>query len=366
MNGLSKILKTAAFTTAIIALLAATAFAQRVKDVARVKSSHINKLVGIGLVVGLGGNGEDTAQVREMVANFYNRLGVTVSSKDVKAKNVAAVTLQVDLKSDLKLGATFDVQISSIGEAKSLEGGTLLKSYIGVFNPLTAKLEPYAIASGKVTVSSQTIKTGGVVKNGGIIEKEIPVTLSEDGKTIKWVLDEPDYRTAEQVASAFRDAYYDLVNRTEVTDVREVQEFAHAINKAEVVVKIPEEYRNDLVKLIAILESRTVTGVDVEARVVINMADHSVAINGNVKVSPCLICVEGVEIEVPATEPTQANPETERVVGVASKNNSANIGVSLTTLKDVLNKIGVSNTTLVKVIQRMHEIGVLHAKLEVR
>ena len=369
MKNTVNVLKIAGFTAAILMLLAASAFAQRVKDIAHVKAEQMNIIDGFGLVTGLQGTGDgDTELVRGLIVNLYKRYNISVSTTDIKAKNVAVVRVSARVRSGVREGMLIDVQVASHGEASSLKGGYLNQAYL--WGP-DRKMGPLALAYGALDVSGKDVLTKGTVTNGGIMTGNIPITYANEQRvdpkaapeTISWVLEKPDTRTAVQVAIAFRNAYMDLdIDNGSETPGREdigsvINKFAAAKGNSEIVVRIPESYKDRLSELVAILNSRTVTGVDVEARVIINLAKRTIVINGNVRIGECAIVADGIEVIVP--------PAAEKVVGVGASDRNGEEGVSLVTLRKILNKIGVSNETLITIITEINRAGKLYGKLEV-
>jgi flagellar P-ring protein precursor FlgI len=357
MKNALKAVQVCAIAAAAFLFMADAAYAQRVKDIAHVKAAQFNILDGWGIVTGLQGTGDgDSKIVRERLANLYQRYNMKVDPADIKGKNVALVSVSAKVRSGIKEGMLVDIEVTSTGEAKSLKGGYLRQAWL--YGP--DRKQVYLIAYGAVEVAAKDVFTKGVVTSGGIVVTEIPITYSVDGKTISWVLEKPDTRTAVQVAQAFRDAFYDLGLGSADND-----SFARAMDDSEIVVEIPEAYkdRTKHAEFVAILNSRTVMGVDVEARVIINLAKKTVVINGNVRVGECVVVVDGVEITVPA--PADLTKK-EKAVAVGDTDRGGEVGVPLMALKRVLNDIGVSNETLIDVIQEIDRAGKLYGKLEVR
>ncbi|MCX6374503.1 MAG: flagellar basal body P-ring protein FlgI, partial [Armatimonadetes bacterium] len=204
--------QTLAYTIAFIILLGGIAVADqtvKLKDIAKIEGERSNQLVGYGLVVGLDGSG-DTQQAIftvQSVANMLLKFGITVPTSKMKVKNVAAVMVTASLPPFVRSGSRIDVLVSSLGDAKSLQGGTLLQT------PLqAADGSVYAVAQGSLSIGGFTAGGGGntVTKNhptagripeGAIVEKDVPASLS-DGKSVNVVLSSPDFATAAGVAQA--------------------------------------------------------------------------------------------------------------------------------------------------------------------
>src|SRR3954470_3812534 len=196
-------------TVALFAPLVATA--SRVKDLTIVEGGRDNQLVGYGLVVGLAGDGDSNALATlRSVANVLQRYGLSVNPTDIKAKNVAAVMLTADIGAFLKPGARLDVNVASMGDAKSLQGGVLLQAPL-----LGADGRVYAVAQGPVAIGGFLGGAGGAggatvqknhptvgnISSGGIVEREIPATFVHDN-TVRLLLHNPDFTSAARMADA--------------------------------------------------------------------------------------------------------------------------------------------------------------------
>ncbi len=195
--------------TLMVLLLSSVSFAERIKDIASVKGVRSNPLIGYGLVVGLNGTGEPTVYATQEFRTMLQKLGITLPSDiKVKLKNVAIVTVQAELPPFAKPGQTIDVTVSSLGEAKSLRGGSLIMSPL---KGIDGKV--YAIAQGNLVVggfgaqgsdgSKVTINvpTTGRIANGAIVEKAVSSSFSE-GDFITFLLDRPDFTTAKNLTNA--------------------------------------------------------------------------------------------------------------------------------------------------------------------
>ena len=199
---------------AILLLLTTSAHAIRIKDIASFEGVRENQLVGYGLVVGLSGSG-DSDQTRfpiQSVVNMLERMGVTVNRADITVKNVAAVIVTATLPPFAKQGNRLDVTVSSLGDAKSIAGGTL------VMTPLKgADNKVYVVAQGSVLTNSfafggaaasaqKNHPTAGRVPNGGLVERELPNMLA--GKSsLRLNLSQADFTTASRIAYAINDKF---------------------------------------------------------------------------------------------------------------------------------------------------------------
>jgi len=359
---------TALFLAALIA--GPTADAARVKDIASVYGVRDNMLIGYGLVTGLNRTG-DTLQNRASIRALVNRLqgmGFTVTPAEVMARNVAVVMVTAKLPAGARSGHTLNVEVSSTGDATSLEGGVLQ------LTPLAAPDgQVYATAQGALVVGGFAAAKGGSgtrknfpnvarVPQGGIVEKENPNRLSfADIETIEWIIHEPDFTTAIRMADAVNDAFDEDV--------------AKARDGGTVQVKVPPRYRGRQVELVAVIESVKVT-VDSLARVVINERTGTVVMGGDVSIAPVAVAHGGLTIEVQKTNSVQqAAPFTRgsntRVsnteVGAGEQGGQlvAIEGVTIAELVDALNSLGVTPRDLIQILLTIKAAGALHADLEV-
>src|SRR5690625_2845944 len=195
----------------LLALIAAPAWADRIKDLGSFRGVRANQLIGYGLVVGLDGSGDQVRQTpftQQSLTNMLSQLGVTVpQGTNMQVKNVAAVMVTARLPAFSRPGQTLDVVVSSMGNAKSLRGGTLLMT------PLKgANGEVYAIAQGNLLVGGAGAQAGGsqvqvnqlnggIISNGAIVERDVPTTFIENGQ-IMLELNSSDFGTAEAVVNA--------------------------------------------------------------------------------------------------------------------------------------------------------------------
>ncbi|RMG57745.1 MAG: flagellar basal body P-ring protein FlgI [Deltaproteobacteria bacterium] len=364
---------TAHAVLAFLLIIAAsgTSVAERIKDIARFSGVRENALIGYGLVVGLNGTGDkDGAYLFQPIANMLTRLGVTVSPSDVKGKtkNVAAVMVTAKLPTMVKPGTKLDVLVSSIGDAKSLQGGTLL------LTPLKGPDgKVYAVAQGPVSVGGFAAGGGGTkaVKNhptvgripeGAVVEREVPVNLSAR-TTLHLLLSRQDITTAVRVA--------ERINEHLGGD------FAKAETPSTVSVKVPDKFQGDVLPLMAEIEQIDVS-VDVPAKVVVNERTGTVVIGENVKISPVALAHGGLTIQISTeyevSQPPSFAPKSAETVVVPEKSVTAREkeghlvqvrGATVGELVRALNALGVTPRDLVAILQAIKEAGSLRAELEI-
>jgi len=341
----------------------------RLKDIAGIQGVRGNQLVGYGLVVGLSGTG-DSQQVAftlQSVASMLQKFGVTVPVGSLKLKNVAAVMVTANLPAFVHSGDTIDVTVSSLGDAASLMGGTLIQTPMQAANG-----QVYAAAQGAVSVGgfsaggssgggsvSQNQVTAGRVPNGAIVEQDVPTTLVGNG-TIAISLNQADYTTAIRVA--------DAINRAAPAGAGA----AHAVDAGTIDVAVNKDA--DMVPLIASLEEVPVEP-DVSARIVINERTGTVVLGGMVTVSACAIAHGNLTIEI-ANDSTVSQPNAlsgGTTVTVPKSNikvsegaqHLALVGPSPTIDRVVkaLNALGVTPRDLISILQAMKDAGALNAQI---
>ena len=256
----------------------------RLKDVARVRDQQAVKLIGEGLVVGLSGTGDgrNTQFTIRMIGNMLKRMGLEVPSTTIKVKNVAAVIITAEVSPYVKEGGTFDVIASSMGDATSLEGGTLLVTLLKDING-----DLFGKAQGQVSMGGTNKNFGsaqrlvnnaqlvGIVPGGGILERGLP-TLAMDEQNLLVTLLNPDFTTAYRLAEA--------VNEVFETDLAKAQD------AGSIVLEVPEIYaqNNDIVKFISEIEDVSFIP-DNRAQVIINERTGTIVAGGKVTLGPVAI-----------------------------------------------------------------------------
>jgi len=344
--------------------------AARLKDIASLKGVRVNQLVGYGLVVGLNGTGDGsgTKFTVQSLVNMMERLGIHTLADEVKVSNVAAVMVTADLPPFARVGSKLDVLVSSVGDAKSLQGGTLL------LTPLKgADNRVYAMAQGPLIVggfSSSGKAGGGVQKNhptvgripgGATVEREIPFHFDQM-RNLMVSLNEPDFTTALRVSEA--------INRQLGSPV------AYAADAGTVKVKVPDAYANNIVGLVARLEQLQIQP-DSKAKIILDERTGTVVMGENVRISSVAIAHGNLSVQIKEKkEVSQPTPfsQGQTVVTDTSEVNVTEEGKKLilmpegATLGEVvraLNAIGVTPRDLIAVFQAIKAAGALHAELEI-
>jgi flagellar P-ring protein precursor FlgI len=359
----------------MIAALLASAFpataGPRIKDIVNVENVRPNQLVGYGLVAGLAGTGDrirNSPFTEESMQAMLERMGVSVRGTQMRTQNVAAVSITATMPPFARAGSQVDVQVSAIGDATSLQGGTLLVSSLRALDG-----EIYAVAQGPVAVSgfkatgagasvSRGVATSARIAGGAIIEREVPFAF-RSATSIKLALKNPDFTTAQHIAAAINAKF---PGSAEVLDPATV-EIAPRGNTA-----LP------LVALITDVENIEVA-VDQPARIVINESTGTVVMSSDVRINAVAIAQGGLTISISeapvASQPgplsngtTQVLPRTSISVDDGSGRSLAMLGggTSLKSLVSGLNAMGVSPRDLITILQAIKSAGALQAEIEVQ
>lgn len=343
--------------------------AERIKDIANFSGIRENELVGYGIVVGLNGTGDkDGTYIFQPFANMLTKMGVTVNAADIKGKtkNIAAVMVTARLQTMVKPGSRLDVQVSSIGDAKSLQGGTLIMTPLkGPDNNV------YAIAQGPVSIGgflaggtgAQSIKNHpnvGTIPNGAIVEMEVPVQLNKKDR-IDLNLIVQDLTTARHTAESVN-AYLK-------------GNYAKAEGPSSISIKVPDEYKHKVVDLMAALENIEVK-VDNVAKVVVNERTGTIVIGEHVRISPIALSHGGLTITIKTdtqvSQPSPLAPQGAQTVVVPQtdvkveekKSSLAEIkGATIGQLVKALNSLGVTPKDLVAILQAIKTSGSLKGEL---
>lgn len=364
--GLGRIL----MVVGMLSFAAAAAAEVRIKDIASFEGVRENHLIGYGLVVGLSGTGDKLSNspfTRESMRGMLERLGVAnIDANLLKTKNTAAVMVTSKLPPFARRGAPIDVTVSSLGDASSLRGGTLLVT------PLSgADGEVYAVAQGAIAVSgfraegnaatiTEGVPTMARIDNGAIVEREVGFSLSELN-SFRIALRTPDFTTATRMR--------DVVN------MELGAQYANVLDPGTVEVQV--ENKANVAEFVSVIENLTVTP-DSVARVVVDEKSGTIVIGSNVRIGQVAISQGGLTVKVrerfnvSQPEPisiggtTVVIPDTE--LDVEEKDSKFTIlegDVSLQDLVDGLNAIGVGARQTISILQAIKSSGALHADLEI-
>jgi flagellar P-ring protein precursor FlgI len=360
------------FTPLLFLLIIATGVqAARIKDIANIRGVRQNQLFGYGLVVGLDGTGDGNKSLFtvQSLSSMLERMGVTINPDEVKVKNVAAVMITAELPPFARTGSRIDVLVNSIGDAKNLQGGTLL------LTPLKgADGNVYAVAQGPISTGGFSYGKGtgtGVQKNfptvgrivgGALIEREIANNFNRR-EELTLALHTPDFTTATRVARAINSAFGDVM--------------AQAPDAGTIKVKVPDLYRGRSVELVALIENLGVTP-DMVSKVIINERTGTVIMGENVRISTIAIAHGNLSIEVnqqdnvsqplPFSRGGQTVVTSDRTMQVQEGQNPLFLvesGVSIGEVVRALNALGVSPRDLIAIFQALKAAGALQAELQI-
>jgi flagellar P-ring protein FlgI len=355
----------------LLALLATTqVHAQTLRELADFAGVRDNALVGYGLVVGLDGSGDQTMQTpftTQSLTNMFSRLGITVPpGTNMQLRNVAAVMVTATLPPFAAPGQHIDVVVSSVGNAKSLRGGTLLMTPLKGVDGNT-----YAIAQGNMLVggagasaggSSVQInqQSGGTISDGAIVERSVPLELGQNGGMLALQLKRADFGTAQRVVDAINGAMG--------------RQVASAENARTIRVDGPQD-PNQRVDFIARIQSLEVTPVDAPARVIINARNGSVVLNQRVTLQPAAVAHGDLSVVI-STENTVSQPAPfsngkttvvqNSAINITKQRGSLNVvkGADLMQVVDALNALGATPQDLMSILEALKAAGSLNADLE--
>jgi flagellar P-ring protein precursor FlgI len=354
-------------------LVPGLAHADRVKDIASVSGVRSNQLVGYGLVVGLDGTGDQTTQAPftvQSLKSMLSRFGITLPpTASLQLKNVAAVSVHADLPAFYKRGQTLDVTVSSLGNAKSLRGGTLLMTPLrGIDGQI------YAIAQGNVIVGGLgiaaadgtkitiNVPSAGRVPNGATVEQEVASSFAS-GDAIVLNLHRPDFTTSQRLA--------DAINERLRTDA------ARALDGSSVSVRAPAESA-ERVAFVAELENLAVEPGEAPARVIVNARTGTVVIGQHVRVSAAAVTHGSLSVTIreqflvsqPAPYSFRGETEVVPESDIEIEQGTSHMflfepGVTLGEIVRAVNQVGAAPQDLVSILEALKMADALHAELVV-
>jgi len=366
MNGKWKIPALACFFVA--AILNHSAAATRIKDIASIAGIRDNQLTGYGLLVGLNGTGDrsQTYFPTQTLANMLERSGITINPARVRVKNIASVMVTATLPPNARQGSRIDVNVASIGDAQSIQGGLLIQTPL-----LGADGQVYVVADGQVVLGGFNAggrnarvqlnhPTSGRIPNGGLVEKEIIVDLS-DRKQLNYILHQSDFTTASRAAKAINAAVDSTV--------------AGAIDSRTIEIMVPDSYGGRIVEYIAEIENVTMD-VDIRARVIVNEKTGTIVMGSEVRISKISIIHGSLSVQVGTTydvshpNPFSRNGETvivpeETVTAQEDEGRSVTLpdGASVEEIVKGLNEIGAGPRDIIAILKAIKAHGALQAEL---
>lgn len=351
----------------MIALFACNATAERIKDLASIAGVRSNQLLGYGLVVGLDGTGGKTQFTQQSLKNMLNRFGITVPANvNLTSKNIAAVAVHATLPAFIKPGQSIDITVSSLGDAKSLKGGSLLMT------PLKgADGQVYAVAQGNLVVGgfgvsgsdgskvSVNIPSVGRIPNGATVERIVPNAFAQ-GDYIVLNLNTSDFTTANRVSTS--------INHVIGPGI------ASPLDATSIKVSSPKD-ASQRVAFVSLLENIDVVPADAPARIIVNSRTGTIVIGSHVRVMPAAVTHGSLTVSI--TESAQVSQpaplsEGQTVVVPASDIQIQqgtnpmflfNPGVKLNEIVRAVNQVGAAPGDLIAILEALKQAGALRADL---
>lgn len=345
----------------LLSMVLQPASAERIKDLAAIQGVRNNQLVGYGIVVGLDNTGDQTTQTpftTQAIGNMLSQMGVNLSADQatkLQLKNVAAVMITAMVPPFAKPGQPIDVTVSSVGNAKSLRGGTLVMSQLK-----GADGQVYAIAQGNVLVGGVGASSGGSkvtvnhlsagrIPGGATIERSVPTAVGQGG-FVYYELSSMDFGTAQNMV--------EVINRAAGPAT------AQAVDGRRIAVRVPEEQdaRVAFLSKIESLEVRPVMGV---AKVIINPRTGSVVMNQKVTLDACAVAHGSLSVVVDGGQPNFGQGADIQVKQENGSLMNVKAGANLASVVKALNSLGANPLDLLAILQAMKSVGALRAELEV-
>jgi flagellar P-ring protein precursor FlgI len=347
--------------------------ANRIKDLATVQGVRANQLVGYGLVVGLPGTGETSPFTEQSFRTMLSNFGISLDANvKPKIKNVAAVAVHAELPAFSKPGQTIDITVSSVGEAASLQGGTLLQTFLRGLDG-----EIYAVAQGSLVVSGFGVQgndgsrivsntpTVGTIANGAIVERSVPSGLMQNDYLVL-NLNNPDFSTAQSMS--------DEINRRLGADPKNGYAIATPMDAASVKVMAPRDVAQR-VGFLATIENFEFQPATAPARIVVNSRTGTIVIGQDVRLLPAAITHGGLTVTI-TEDPQVIQPNAfgegetvavqQSVIDVAlddSRIFKFDPGVTLDELVRAVNEIGAAPGDLMAILEALRQAGALQGEL---
>jgi flagellar P-ring protein precursor FlgI len=365
------LLKITICTLVICAFFAGIGRCERIKDIVDIQGLRGNPLSGIGLVVGLANSGDSSTLSKQVLTNVLRESGLVLSPSDLSGGNIAVVMVTAELGPFRRVGSRLDVSVSAIGDAKSLQGGTLLPTALkGLDNQV------YAIADGGISIGGWTAsgdkasvtknhQTVGRIPSGAIVEKEEIAQFIENiggNKIVTLNLRNNDFSTAEQISMAVNQGF---------------PESATVVDAGTIEVKIPDEIGDEKIAGFIADITRLEVKVDVPAVVVINERTGTIVVGENVGISAVAISHGSLVVKITETErvsqpiaPFSDSGTTERIqetaIGIEEQEAyliPVSRSVTISELAKSLNGIGATPSDMIAIFNALKKAGALQAKL---
>ncbi len=308
----------------------------RIKDIAVIQGVKENQLSGIGLVTGLQGSGDSSSfkMTQKMVLNLASNYGFNITEDDIKGKNVACVMVTARVGGFVRIGDSVDVMVSSLGDAKSLEGGVLLMTAMRGANDKVYVVAQGRIIAGKKSEKSETVAT---IPGGGIVEDNIVSSFVDNGK-VRIMINNPDFTTATMIKTALTDFSPDI--KVTTLDAGLVEIVPDAVNA------------NDIVNFISQIELLTVTP-DFTATVIIDKKTGVIVSGGDIIIQECSVTTPKIQVTVGQ----QSKNKNEKKQSVVLKS------TSVAELVSVLNQASFETQEIISILEAINRSGALNAKI---
>lgn len=356
----------------LVGLPSVHAVPSRIKDIVAIEGIRENQLIGYGLVVGLNGTGDTFLNVpytQQSLTAMLERLGVNTKEQTMRPENIAAVMVTANLPAFSRQGTRIDVNVSSMGDAEDLKGGTLIATPL-----LGADGEVYAVAQGAVAVAGfsaqgeaasivQGVPTNGRIANGGIVERELPFELA-DMNEVKLSLHNPDLTTARRITAAINNNLQ--------------SEMARTLDPSTVQIDRPVGFHLAMVDILTNIEQISVTP-DQRARVIIDERTGIIVIGAEVRINSVAIAQGNLTISI-SEEPQVSQPGAFAQGGQTQVVNRTGIeiddgsdkrltvlepAITLQDLVDGLNALGIGPRDMISILQAVKAAGAMQAEIQV-
>lgn len=343
----------------------------RVRNIARFKGVRDNQLNGFGLVVGLKGTGDTKTTIftNQAITNMLKNYGLSDAANQIKVRNVAAVMVTANLPAFAKKGDKVDVVVSSMGDARSLEGGVLLQTNLKGIDDNIYVVAQGAISTGpSATVSSivslKNKATVGRVPGGGLVEKEVPVTFVDDKNNMYLLLFIPDFTSAYRITDVINSQFWG--------------EIANAVDASTIKISVPVDFQNNYVEFAAAIEGLYVETEERSEKIVINERTGTVVMGMDVSIDSCSVSHGNFNVNINVTKQvSQPNPFLPGASAMVYEDSNIKVegggnqmvvlpqGVNVQDLVNALNVLGASTKDIIAILQALRTANALHADIEI-
>ena len=344
----------------------------QVGHITRIKGIRDNQLMGFGIVMGLAGSGDSTRSQAtiQSVSNMLEKYGINVTPDQIRSRNLAAVMVTATLPPFSHTGDKIDVTVNSMGDARSIQGGTLLMTPLKAANG-----KVYAVAQGSVSIGGYNVQGAGYqmrenhptvarIPNGALVEKELSFDLSR--KQLTYLLKQPNYETASAIAEAVNKKFKD---ESETKNI-----FAQAEDAGQIVIEVPDNYQNNVVEFISKINNIKVQS-SMPAKVVLNEKTGTVVMGHNVQISTVSVQQNNFSVKITTDNKVSQPPSfsegetkeiTDKNVEVSEEDEEMKVIEGKGNIQDLvtaLNTLGASSSDIIAIIQAIKAAGALHAEL---